>query len=68
MTSAAAASPQATAGPKAAAIAATAIGGDWEGIYTCGSAATGLDLTIQAPLSPVPGRARTSVARRARPG
>jgi hypothetical protein len=46
MTSAAAASPQATAGPKAAATAATAISGDWEGSYTCGSAA-GLDLTIQ---------------------
>jgi hypothetical protein len=47
MTSAAAASPQAMAGPKAAATAATAISGDWEGSYTCGSAATGLDLTIQ---------------------
>jgi hypothetical protein len=48
MTSAAAASPRATAGPKAAATAATAISGDWEGSYTCGSAATGLDLTIQS--------------------
>jgi hypothetical protein len=48
MTSAAAASPRATAGPKAAARAATAISGDWEGSYTCGSAATGLDLTIQS--------------------
>ena len=44
MTSAAEASLQATAGPKAAATAATAISGDWEGSYTCGSAATGLDL------------------------
>lgn len=48
MTSAAAASPRATAGPRAAATAATAMSGDWEGSYTCGQGLTGLDLTIQS--------------------
>jgi hypothetical protein len=46
-TSAAVASPQTTAAPRAAATAATAISGAWEGSYTCGSAA-GLNLTIQS--------------------
>jgi len=48
MTSAAAASPQAMAGLKAGATAATAISGDWEGSYTCSQGLTGLDLTIQS--------------------
>jgi hypothetical protein len=46
VTSAAEASPQAVAGSRAAATTASAISGDWEGSYTCGSPA-GLDLTIQ---------------------
>lgn len=44
-TSAAAARPQATAAPRAA---ATAINGDWEGSYTCSQGLTGLDLAIQS--------------------
>ena len=48
VTSAAAASPQAVAGPRATATRATAISGDWEGTYTCSQGLTGLDLTIQS--------------------